>query len=208
MFLVRVNQKQIRKNWKWWVEIYSYSTREKCKRCPCDGCINISCACAADEKWSVLPVATYKSLKKEITAVNCMFALYIHKAGSSLTSPLLSLLPFFPQIMIEFCPGGAVDATMLGRPLSLCLFCSLYFYKPPLPITRVKSHTCGSALTTHVPSAVTSRKCTDMKKGQRCYWFHGMFLFCRKKQESQHSSQYCRFAPNMIMYCNFSGLAF
>lgn len=23
------------------------------------------------------------------------------------------------QIMIEFCPGGAVDATMLGRPLSL-----------------------------------------------------------------------------------------
>lgn len=49
--------------------------------------------------------------------------------------------------MIEFCPGGAVDATMLGRPLALflllhfCILCSL-------PVTRIEFLACGTADTT------------------------------------------------------------
>lgn len=37
-----------------------------------------------------------------------------------------SVLLFPLQIMIEFCPGGAVDATMLGKPLPPFLFCLFY----------------------------------------------------------------------------------
>lgn len=45
------------------------------------------------------------------------------RAGSGLTS---ASSPFVLQIMIEFCPGGAVDATMLGR-LSLSWFVFFVF---------------------------------------------------------------------------------
>lgn len=50
----------------------------------------------------------FESLKKELAAVNFILV------KSHIISPSM-----FPQIMIEFCPGGAVDATMLGWSLLL-----------------------------------------------------------------------------------------
>lgn len=112
--------------------------------------------------------------------------------------------------MIEFCPGGAVDATMLGRPppLSFCSLCVFYKCSTFLPVTRVEFYACGSAATAlHFPSLplrVTLRRCRDKMPKM---WFvlrlrsiHWR-ITARLKLENPHLSQYCWFALNCDFIC-------
>lgn len=61
-------------------------------------------------------------------------------------------LLFLLQIMIEFCPGGAVDATMLGRPLSLFSFCFIFVFCAP-SLSPGSSSSPAALPTPHLSSA-------------------------------------------------------